>query len=110
MGFSQGAAACYAWAASFPQQILSVAGLAGFVPEGIAANFDVDSLKDIPVFMAHGSRDNTVPIEIMRSGARVIENTGARLTICEDDVGHKLSSNCMRGLGHFYDKVFQNKP
>lgn len=108
MGFSQGAAACYAWAATQPDQVKSLAGLAGFVPEGIETLTDQKPLKGIPVFMGHGIQDDIVPIEVMRRGAAVIARAGANLDTCEDDVGHKLSARCMRALGSFYEDVFNS--
>lgn len=106
MGFSQGAAACYAWTAARPDQVKSLAGLAGFVPAGFEEGTNGKPLKGIPVFMGHGIQDETVPIDIMRRGASVVSRAGADLSTCEDDVGHKLGANCMKALGHFYDDVF----
>lgn len=102
MGFSQGAAACFSWAAAFPGRAASLAALAGFVPAGVSERLVNGGLKGIPVFMAHGTLDTTVPISMMRSAAQQIEAAGANLVVCEDEVGHKLSSNCMKSLGSFY--------
>jgi len=35
----------------------------------------------------------------------LLENAGATVTYCEDNVGHKLSIKCFRGLEAFYEKV-----
>ena len=110
MGFSQGAAACFSWAAADPGQVATLAALAGFVPNGVAARLAGKNLAGVPVFMAHGTLDETVPIERMRSGAQQIEAAGADLVVCEDEVGHKLSANCMRALGAFYETVFRAAP
>ncbi|MBE0696760.1 MAG: alpha/beta fold hydrolase, partial [Anaerolineaceae bacterium] len=63
MGFSQGAAMAYALAAFYPQQIRSVIALAGFLPrdEDYPSRYTV--LQGKSIYVAHGSRDNTIPIE-----------------------------------------------
>ena len=54
--------------------------------------------------VAQAYADN-VPIERMRSGVELVKRAGADLTVCEDEVGHKLSVDCLRGLGHFYEAL-----
>ncbi len=109
MGFSQGAAACFAWVATHPEQVVSLAALASFVPEGIDAVLKSNSLAGLPVFIAHGTNDQTVPISIMRTGSVVLQNSGAELVYCEDPVEHRLGSGCMRSLGDFYREIFMNR-
>ena len=41
------------------------------------------------VIRAHG-----IPLQ----ERRLLEQAGAQITYCEDDVGHKLSANCLRAL------------
>ena len=108
MGFSQGAATAYAWTVSHPEQVRSLAALAGFVPPGIESRLQQSALHQVPIFMAHGTQDKTIPIQNMRDGAAMFEAYGARVTVCEDDVGHKLGANCRRGLAAFYEKIFSS--
>jgi len=102
VGFSQGAALCYAWAMQHPQKIKSLAGLSGFLPEGAEALARNRPLLGKTVFVAHGTQDELVPVVRARQAAQVLEQAGALVTYCEDDVGHKLSSNCFRGLQEFF--------
>jgi phospholipase/carboxylesterase len=102
MGFSQGAALCYARALARPEDIRSVAGLAGFVPEGIELDPVAKPLAGKPIFVAHGSQDTTVPVETMRTGISQLEAAGAEVSYCQDSSGHKLSTNCLRALQSFY--------
>ncbi len=102
VGFSQGAALSHAIAAVHPQRVRSVAGLAGFVPQGIQQRVPERPLLGKPVFIAHGSQDEIVPVQLAREGVAVLESLGARVTYCEEDVGHKLGISCMRSLAAFY--------
>jgi len=105
MGFSQGAALAYTMAMMYPERIASLAGLSGFLPDGAITWLRPDLLKGLPVFIAHGTEDERVPIEWARTSVELIENAGAIVTYCEDDVGHKLSAKCFRGLEAFFKHI-----
>jgi phospholipase/carboxylesterase len=104
MGFSQGAAASYAAAAYYPEQVGRVAALAGFIPlpgDGDESKFE--GLRDKHFYVAHGSNDETVPVEMAREAVRILEENGAHVIYCESDVGHKLSASCLRGVETFFN-------
>jgi phospholipase/carboxylesterase len=105
IGFSQGAALASTMAIMYPERVASLAGLSGFLPDGSAAWLGPDRLKGLPVFIAHGTEDDMVPIERARMGVDLIEKAGATVTYCEDNVGHKLSAKCFRGLEAFYQRA-----
>lgn len=105
IGFSQGAALAYTMAITHPERVTTVAGLSGFLPDGAATWLGVDRLKGIPVFIAHGTEDDLVPIERARMSVELLQNAGAAVTYCEDNVGHKLSVKCFHGLEAFYEKA-----
>ena len=102
MGFSQGAAMCYTLSVEYPEEIGRVAALAGYLPDGLQARLDPGGLTGKEFFIAHGSQDPTVPISRGREAATVMESAGAKVTFCEDDVGHKISAGCFRGLEEFF--------
>ena len=102
MGFSQGAAVAYVYAILNPERIEKVAGLAGFMPERSEAEIAQRPLEGIPVFVAHGKRDNLIPIERAKMAVDILERAGARVNYCEADVGHKLGANCSRELKKFF--------
>jgi phospholipase/carboxylesterase len=104
VGFSQGAALTYTFAFLYPGQVISLAGLAGFMPEGASALARNKPLKEKPVFVAHGTKDDQVPIERGRQAVEILELAGAQVVYCEDEVGHKLSAACFRGLQTFFAK------
>jgi phospholipase/carboxylesterase len=105
IGFSQGAALAYAMAIMYPERITSLVGLSGFIPDGASAWLRQGRLTGLPVFIAHGTEDELVPVERARGSVELLKNYGAKVTYCEDRVGHKLSANCLRGLGAFYQRI-----
>lgn len=100
-GFSQGAGLVTILALTHPDRIRRAALLAGFVPEGSQPLIDANPLAGKPFFVAHGTRDERVPVAVARESVRLLERAGASVTYCEDDVGHKLSLKCLRALEAF---------
>ena len=106
VGFSLGAALAFSLALYFPQRVRAVAALSGFLPEGAADLVGEKPLKQKPVFLAHGTRDELVSVERARQAVGLLEQAGAQVNYCEDDVGHKLSIACYRSLEVFLEDVF----
>jgi phospholipase/carboxylesterase len=98
MGFSQGAAMVNVIGMLYPQRVGKMGVLAGFVPSGIDELVAKKPLAGKDVFVAHGTLDERVPIDRARASIAVLEQAGAKVTYCEDQVGHKLSMNCLRAL------------
>jgi phospholipase/carboxylesterase len=102
MGFSQGGAMSSLLAFLYPQRIRKVGILAGFVPGGLEELVSQRPLEGKPFFVAHGTKDETVPIDQARASIETLEQAGAQVTYCEDEVGHKVSVTCLRSLKTFF--------
>ncbi len=103
MGFSQGAVMAYALALIFPERIRKVAALAGFFPQSWQEQLDLKSAAGKSFYIAHGTQDDIIPIKQAQQTAQLFEENGAHVTFCQADIGHKLSKNCFKGLGQFFD-------
>lgn len=104
MGFSQGASLALSWLYLYPDEISSLASLAGRLPENVNFHPDDPRLSGKPVFWGHGSRDQLVPVSFAREGVSQLEKAGTDIQYCEDAVGHKLSASCYRSMEAFYRK------
>ncbi len=102
MGFSQGAALITALALLHPERVDRVGLLAGFVPPGAESLLAQRPLMGRQFFVAHGTLDERVKIEYARLSVRALEQAGAHVTYCEDEVGHKLSARCLKALEAFF--------
>ena len=98
IGFSQGAAMVNVLGMLYPSRVRKMGVLAGFVPSGLDDYVSRRVLAGKHVFVAHGTQDEMVPIDRARASMQLLEQAGASITYCEDEVGHKLSSNCLRAL------------
>lgn len=92
-GFSQGAALAMSAVALGILRPTAVVALSGILPAG-----DLAGLHAVPIFWAHGKRDEIVPVERARGDAERLRQAGASLTYCEADIGHKLGAECFKGL------------
>lgn len=102
IGFSQGAALAYAMSFLYPQRVRRLVGLAGFMPDGCEALARNLPLKGKRVFVAHGSLDELVPVEMGRTCVSVLKSAGGEVAYCEAEVGHKLSKVCFAELREFF--------
>jgi phospholipase/carboxylesterase len=103
MGFSQGAAMSNVLAMLYPQRIRKIGILAGFVPGGLDVYIKQRPLAGKTIFVTHGTKDEMVPIDRARASMELLEQAGAKITYCEDEVGHKVSLNCMKALRSYFE-------
>jgi phospholipase/carboxylesterase len=108
VGFSQGAALAYTYLMLYPHKVASLAALSGFLPLEAESLLQDPLLEDKPVFIAHGSLDDLVPVERARQAAKALQRAGAKVTYCEDQAGHKLSAACFRGLAAFLSTISES--
>jgi len=98
IGFSQGAALSFAFALLHPERVRKLGILAGFAPEGADAIAVPGKFTGKHFFVAHGSKDQIVPVEQAQRSVRLLESAGARVSFCQSEVGHKLSLDCLKSL------------
>jgi phospholipase/carboxylesterase len=100
-GFSQGAAMVNLVAMLYPHRVRRMGVLAGFVPSGLDELIEQKPLAGKNVFVAHGTQDVMVPMDRARASIELLERAGAHIVYCEDEVGHKVSSTCLRALENY---------
>lgn len=98
IGFSQGGAMVNVLGMLYPQRVQKMGVLAGFAPSGLEAYIQNRVLSGKHIFVAHGTQDKMVPVNRARASMGLLEQAGASITYCEDEVGHKLSANCLKAL------------
>lgn len=94
LGFSQGSAMAFA----ATMLGLSVAPAAVIVGAAHLPQGDLSLLRGLPIFWAHGLRDEVIPIEVARTDVGRLQKVGAEVHFCEADASHKLGKECLRDL------------
>ncbi len=109
IGFSQGAAVISALGITEPSTFSAMALLAGFVPhvalEKALLNEPTLQAAKPRVFVAHGSADEIVPIEVAESGRAVLKSLGFEGEMVSVSVGHKVGVNAQRSLRYWLEKI-----
>ncbi len=101
VGFSQGAAFSVAYSLAHRVHVNKLAMLAGFLPEESETVMS-DTLAGLPVFIAHGTKDETVPVARARQARDQLAAGGAQVRYCESAIGHKLGASCFTELAKFF--------
>lgn len=97
VGFSQGAAVANGLVLSGGGTVAGVASIAGFTPRDTQTPPDL-RLTGLRVWVAHGTRDEVVPIQAAHDTRAHYEALGATIQMAEYDTGHKLPIQGMRDL------------
>jgi phospholipase/carboxylesterase len=109
MGFSQGAMMSLSIALSFPGTATAVVAMSGRILSQTRTGIpDKDALIGLPIFVAHGTRDEVVPIQQGRNTRAILAELPVDLTYREYDMGHEISAesidDIMRWLKNQLDR------
>ena len=101
VGFSQGSALAGEFLFTNPDKISRLAMLSGFLADGSQpSNIDLHGKQ---IFIGHGTQDETVPIGRAQQAELLFKASGAQVTSCFTDVGHRLGADCFRGFNRFFE-------
>lgn len=107
MGFSQGAGVSNGLIRKNPQGIVGIASLSSLMPSLPDDMPQVEDLAGLPVFIAHGTEDETIPVSQGRHMRDVYTELGADVTYQEYKVGHKMTSQGLKDLTTWVAAVLQ---
>lgn len=91
-GFSQGANMSSAISLTMPEKIAGFGVFSGrFVNELKPYISSSVSLKSLKCFLAHGNKDNMLPISYAKENQQKLQSLGISVTFSEDAVAHSIS-------------------
>lgn len=97
-GWSQGAAVAYGAALGVGQRPAAMVALGGRMPDDVPSELT----HPLPrVFIAHGTNDDSVPVETARHARDRLTDAGAEVTYRETDVGHVIDQAVIPDLRVF---------
>lgn len=102
VGFSQGAVMSIDTALRYPVRLGGIVSLSGYVldPERLREE-QHPANRRIPIYLAHGMRDQILDIEIGRENHRVLTDLGYDVEYHEYDTAHRVSSDETRDIRAF---------
>ena len=101
IGFSQGAAISFTLAMLYPARVRKLGILAGFAPDGAEQVLKPGMLKNMQAFVAHGTKDERIPLVQAQRSVQLLEDAGAQVTYSESNIAHKLGVDSLRMLESF---------
>lgn len=101
-GFSQGSVMALTYVLTYPEKVRRAAGISGFLPTDTTQWIQGEPLGGMPVYVAHGTEDQTVPYARAQEVEGWLKQFGASLTFCEAAVGHRISAACFRSFAEFF--------
>ena len=99
-GFSQGAALALSCGLIYPDLFNGIAALSGFLRyENIKSEVKNNNIKNLNVYMANGTIDEVIPIQLGRKTKKMLAQIGLKnLTYKEFAAGHTITSNCLNDI------------
>lgn len=105
-GFSQGGAIALQTALRYPERLAGVIALSTYLP--LAATLAAErsaANADVPIFMAHGSHDDLIPIERARDSSRFLEGLGYRIEWRDYPMPHSMCGEEVRDISAFLARL-----
>ncbi|MFN8217726.1 MAG: phospholipase [Solirubrobacterales bacterium] len=92
-GFSMGSVMSYALGLAAERPVpAGILAFSGFVPTVEGWQPDLGSRPDLPVFIAHGRRDQVVDVGFARRARDLLEAGGLPVSYHESDAGHQIDA------------------
>lgn len=104
-GFSQGGAIALHTGLRFGQQLGAIVALSTYLPLRKDSNNELCSTKNLPIFMAHGTLDTVIPIEVGRTSKKYLADSGYRVTWQEYPMPHTLCTDEISDIRAFLLRV-----
>ena len=99
LGFSQGASISIFCGLTHPELFHGIVSLCGVIrPNGFSKEIDKDKIRDLNLFMANGTEDELVPIELGRRSKKYLEDAGVKPAYREYSAGHTISNECLQEM------------
>lgn len=111
MGFSQGAIMSLAVALTSPEKVAGVVAMSGRVlPETAPHIAAPEALRDLPIFVAHGTEDQVLPIHHGRAARELLQRLPVALTYREYPMGHQISDQSLADIAGWLTQRLDEPP
>jgi phospholipase/carboxylesterase len=108
-GFSQGASIATVTALHYPKQLAGVMCLSGLIVDDPAMVPDPEVQQKAPFFMAHGSGDQVIPIQMGLNSREVVRRWGFEVDWHQYDMAHSVCPEEIQDIAIFFDSILGQK-
>lgn len=108
-GFSQGGAIALYAGLRFEKPLAGIMALSTYLPMAETLSEELATInKTIPIFMAHGLQDNTIPIAVAKTSRKLMEETGYQIEWHEYPIAHSVSTDEISDVSLWLKKLFRD--
>ena len=105
-GFSQGGAIVLQTALRYPKRLAGVMALSTYLPRRASLAAERSAVNaDIPIFMAHGSYDDIIPIQRAAESRALLEKSGYRVEWHEYPMPHSVCGEEVRDISSWLSRL-----
>lgn len=105
-GFSQGGAIALQTALRYPERLAGVLALSTYLPLGKSVERErSDGNKDVPIFMAHGTYDDIIPLHRADDSRRALEKLGYSIEWHGYPMPHSVCPQEIADISKFLSRI-----
>lgn len=101
LGFSMGTVMSYALALTMPAAFRGVVANSGYIAENTHLTYLWDQLASTKFFVAHGTEDPVIPVQLARRARSLLESGHASLEYKEYPMVHQISEESLRDFSRW---------
>ena len=105
-GFSQGGAIAHHTAIRFPHRLAGLMALSSWLPLADTVDGEVAQPRDLPVFVAHGTFDPMLPVELGKEASQVLRGLGYSVEWREYPMQHAVCAEEIADIRAWLLSVF----
>jgi phospholipase/carboxylesterase len=111
VGFSQGAIMSYELALTKPQSVRGIVALSGMILPTLESQITPGTdLKNLAVFIGHGSLDNRIPITAANTAKEILSKTSIKPEVhTYEGLGHSINQKEIRDINEWIQKTLSSK-
>jgi len=105
-GFSQGGAIALQTALRYPQRLAGVLALSTYLPLSTKVSLErTKENQDVPIFMAHGTHDDIIPISRAKISREILEQQGYQVEWHEYPMPHSVCPQEIADISAFLSRL-----
>lgn len=104
-GFSQGGAIVLQTGLRYEKKLGGIIALSTYLPLKSSFSQEVTANRNIPIFMAHGSTDNVIPLHASTNSKKILEDTGCAVEWHEYAMAHSVCAEEIRDISLWLRRV-----
>ena len=109
LGFSQGAILSMSLALTLGNKIKGIVALSGYIPKIVSEDYEIQSVKELSVFISHGEVDQILPYQWGMEAQEYFKTLGADVTFRSYHESHTVSIQNQQDVIQWIQEKIESK-